>query len=162
MPFIGLSKPKEQTLAPLAKVGDAMPSVTYLTPHVFNLVLFLRHTGCPFAEAAVKQAVQLAANDARVGLTVVTHGERVIAEGWLEHIGAQGITHYHDADREEYGRWGVGFGGAGSLLHPMVAWHWARFLWRGIRNRSASGTRWQTQAMFLLNSEGVIVWRHIA
>ena len=162
MSFIGLHKPAEQRLAPALVAGDQAPQSTFLVQGEKQLVVFLRHTGCPFAEAMALSA-QAWCEAKQLPLLLVTHGDQFLAGPWLQRIGiSDGIAHVHDAQRTEYGKWGLGYAGWGSLLHPMMFVRLVKLLAQGIHNRTASGTRWQRQAVFLVGASGQIQWRHIA
>ncbi len=140
-----------------------MPSSVCIRARQTHLVVFLRHTGCPFAEALVRDAHKWCALQPGVVLILVTHGDSEAAEQWFSAMNLpRNFIHLHDAQREEYGRWGVGYAGWKSLLHPAMLTKLLALLGRGIRNRSASGTRWQKQAVFLVNGRRRIQWCHVA
>ena len=126
-----------------------------------SLLVFVRHTGCPFAERDIKRVSGWAAENSEVHVVVVTHGDEALRDAWLADIGgAEGLTFYHDPERHLYGQAGLGFCAAShfmglpSLLGVMRLWQ------EGIRNRSASGTRWQ-RAGVLLVEDGKLIWRYI-
>lgn len=126
-----------------------------------SVLVFVRHIGCPFAERDIKRVSGWAAENPEVHVVVVTHGDEALRDVWLEDIGgAEGLTFYHDPDRRLYGQAGLGFStashfmGLPSLLGVMHLWR------EGIRNRSASGTRWQRAGVLLLE-DGKLIWRHI-
>lgn len=161
MPFIGLSKPPQQPLGPHLNVGDQAPSLNSLERGKLNLVAFLRHTGCPFAEYAVKQLSALAEQNPELNVIAILHGDADVAYQWLERIGASTkLQVILDEQRRLYGSWGIGYVKTRTLLHPAVLPRLLVLLAKGIRNRDASGTRWQEQGFFLVDSEGSILWQH--
>ena len=161
MPFIGLSKPQEQALNVQLRVGDEVPTCfEFDSNKSYRLVAFLRHTGCPFAEHTVKRLRDWSRKREQVDTFIVSHGQLSNTQDWLTSIGGLGnLQLVVDPRRELYGRWGVGFSdlrhfmGLRSLLGAM------RLVPKGIRNRSASGTRWQKAAMFAATSSELL-WVH--
>ena len=161
MASIWLRRPPEQTLAAPVQVGQRVPSSPDLaatTP--WRLVAFVRHVGCPFAEHTVKVLRVWAEAHPDVTVFVVSHGDPASTHAWLDAIGGAGrIRLVIDPTRGLHGQWGVGyarlwhFAGPRSLLGVMRLWT------QGIHNRSASGTRWQRAATFLIGGDRV-VWRH--
>ena len=161
--MIGLIKPRMQTVRAQIELGEIPPPELFLSPKRKNVVCFLRHTGCPFAEELCKQASSIAEANPEINVTVVAHGEEPIARAWFNEIKlAPSITALVDPDRERYGRWGLGYCDASELINPKVLWRVGSLLLAGIRNRKASGTRWQRQAVFVVDKDGRVAWRHIA
>jgi len=125
------------------------------------MVAFLRHVGCPFAELTVKRLRSWAAQHPTVAVFVVNHGDHATTQQWLQQIGGLGrLQLIQDPERQLYAQWGLGyssfwhFAGLPSVLGVM------RLTLQGIRNRDASGTRWQRSGMFLIKDDKV-VWQHI-
>jgi hypothetical protein len=146
----------------MPQVGQAAPSTPALaSAHPWRLVAFIRHGGCPFAEHTVKRLRAWAAAHPQVAVAVVSHGAQAPTQQWLAHIGgAEGLQWVHCPQRATHAQWGVGYSGLWHFAGPrslagVVA------LWRqGMRNRTATGTRWQRAAMFLVQG-GTVVWRHV-
>lgn len=162
MGSIWLSKPKEQWVDSPVEIGDV---ARHLPPGsgaaALQLLVFLRHVGCPFAEQAVRECRAWAARHPLVDVCVISHGDVEKTAAWLAAIGGIGRARVHvDEDRILHGQWGIGyapflhFGGAQSLWGVMKLWP------HGVRNRSASGTRWQRSAMFLIR-QGRVRWLHV-
>jgi len=163
MPFIGLSKPAEQTLKPMPSVGDKVPASLWLKKGSINIVAFLRHTGCPFAEQMIKHLADLAVSYPNINVVAVSHGNKKVTLDWLKGFGlTSNLQTIFDEPRIQYGEWGVGYGTFKQFLNPMMTVNLIRLWGRGIRNREASGTRWQQQAVFLVDPEGGLMYRHIA
>lgn len=126
-----------------------------------QLVAFIRHVGCPFAERDVRALRCWAVANSKVSVYLVSHGSEVATMQWLRSIGGAGdLEVVIDESRELYGAWGLGYSnvlhfmGRRSLLGVMSLW------FSGIHNRSASGTRWQQAGAFLIKN-GHVVWRYI-
>jgi hypothetical protein len=161
MASIWLSRPPAPPLSPPVRTGQIAPhSELFQSTARLRVVAFLRHTGCPFAENTVKQLRPWADQHRQVAVFVVCHGDAALTEGWIQAIGGLGRLHLvTDPQQELYAQWGVGyasfwhFGGLPSLLGVVALWT------KGIRNRGATGTRWQKAAMFLLDGDRV-AWSH--
>lgn len=162
MGFIGLSKPTQQKVSNSLELGDLAPASRLgLTDSAFSLVAFLRHTGCPFAEATVKQLSECADKYPEIGIHLVCHGKEEIAKTWIEKFNLSPKLNFKvDSDRELYGSFGLGYSSTIHLMHPKVLWGVAKLLPKGIRNRSASGTRWQKAGSFILDRSNKVVWKH--
>lgn len=161
MPFIGLSKPPEQTLSSTLHVGSRAPESSFLKPDCDNLIVFLRHTGCPFAEAALKLLSDYSKTYPEINCCAVFHGEKIISEQWISAFNlSSDLTFIFDEQREHYGKWGVGYSEASHLVNPMMLVNLIKLALKGIRNREASGTRWQQQAAFVVDENGTVRWFH--
>ncbi len=164
MSFIGLRKPPEQTVGPELQVGDSAPYMSAMLPDKAQyLVAFIRHVGCPFAERTVRQLRELAGQFPELQCIVVSHGDPQTTRRWLQAIGgAEGLTLVIDEAREHYGAFGIGYSGAAHFLGPATLMGVLGLLGRGMRNRIASGTRWQKSATFLLDASRTVIWCHTA
>lgn len=163
MPTIGLSKPPQQAVANALAVNQRAPTTAldaYLADQTKpTLIAFLRHTGCPFAEATVKTLRQDIALNPKFNALIVTHGDHNVATSWLEAIGGTGkLQWFHDPEREVYGQWGLGYTGIGHMLGLPVFKSIRQLRKQGISNRDASGTRWQTAGAFLVDQNRTILW----
>lgn len=164
MATIGLRRPREQAVAAGPAVGDPLPVAATLprSQRDFRLVAFLRHVGCPFAEATVKELRDLGDRDPRVEVVFVSHGDAGTTSAWLREIGGCGSARWiDDPSREAYGRCGLGYSGAAHFLGLASLGGAIALRRRGIRNRVASGTRWQRAGAFLVDREGLVRWRHV-
>lgn len=154
-------KPKTLETAAPPELGAKVPALSALRPGRPAVVGFLRHVGCPFAEATVRQMSKLAAEHPAIDFIAVTHSREEPSRSWCNAFGgAPGIQIVPDPDRARYAAWGVGlsdrthFAGSDSLTAL------GRLLDEGIHNRWASGNRWQAAATFAVDPAGVLRWRH--
>ncbi|HSS02853.1 MAG TPA: AhpC/TSA family protein [Kofleriaceae bacterium] len=154
-------RPKPRDTAAPPAVGARAPDLPGLHPGRAAVVGFLRHVGCPFAEATVRQMTTLAAAHPAIDFLAVTHSDEKPSRRWCDAFGgAPGVQLIPDADRAHYARWGVGlsdrehFAGKNSLAAV------GRLLDEGIHNRWASGNRWQAAATFAIDPSGIVRWRH--
>ena len=164
MSFIGLRKPPEQPVAPALGPGGSAPFLDAMLPDKNGyLVAFIRHVGCPFAEKTVRQLRRLSKSHPELQFIVVSHGDPQTTRRWLTAIGgAAGLTLVIDESRKHYGAYGLGYSGPGHFLGPATWLGLLAALGRGMRNRVASGTRWQPSATFLLDASRTVLWRHVA
>lgn len=149
-----------ETAAP-PEIGGPAPALPALRPGHPAVVAFLRHVGCPFAEATVRQMAALAASRPGIDFLAVTHSAEDRSRRWCDAFGGTGrVQIVADPGRGRYAAWGVGlsdrkhFAGADSLAAL------GRLLDEGIHNRWASGNRWQPAATFAIDASGVVRWRH--
>jgi len=154
-------RPRPRETAPPLEVGGRVPELPARTPGRPAIVAFLRHVGCPFAEATVRQMAALASTHPRVEFIAVTHSDDRPTQRWCDAFGgAPGVKLVPDPDRALYAAWGVGlsdrkhFAGSQSLAAVR------RLLDEGIHNRWASGNRWQAAATFAVDLTGTVRWRH--
>jgi hypothetical protein len=162
MAFIYLTRPKQQGVSGTLKVGDPAPDLANIELS-FNttLIVFLRHVGCPFAENTVKQVRNWSATHSDTKIAIVSHGDEISTMNWLQSIGGQGpATLIIDESRTEYGHWGLGYSGLMHFMGPASLSSVVRLIFKGIINRSASGTRFQKSGMFLVKHK-MIVWCHV-
>ena len=153
-------KPRAREVARPLELGDEVPALPARrsTPAI---VAFLRHVGCPFAEATVRRMVALAPRHPAVDFIAVTHSREAPSRRWCDAFGGSaGVRLVSDPERAQYAAWGVGlsdgrhFAGSASLasLRALID--------EGIHNRWASGNRWQAAATFGVDSGGHLRWRH--
>lgn len=163
MAVIGLRKPPEQRVAAEPSVGDILPAATaFSSDRPWRCIVFLRHVGCPFAEKTVKALRDLSRDEPRVQVFFVGHGDATTTAAWLREIGGAGSARWiDDPSRENYGACGLGYSTASHFL-GLTSLSGAVALRRdGIRNRIASGTRWQKAGAFLVDRDGRIRWKHV-
>jgi AhpC/TSA antioxidant enzyme len=126
------------------------------------VVAFLRHTGCPFAEATMRQLREAAGRAAELEWVAVSHAPREATERWCRAIGgAHGVALVSDPSRRTYAAWGLGLTPLGHFLGARSLAAVARLAGAGIRNRHPHGTRWQSAGTFVLDAGGVVRWRHL-
>lgn len=164
MAMIGLRKPRQQRLAVQPEVGELLPVAASLprSASPFRVFVFLRHVGCPFAEKTVKDLRYLGESDPRVEVVFVSHGDEETTAKWLEAIGGPaGARWIDDPLRQHYGNSGLGYSRAAHFLGRASLSAALALRSEGIRNRSASGTRWQQAGAFLVSGDGRVVWKHV-
>jgi hypothetical protein len=139
-------------------VGDGRPVV----------VLFLRHTGCPFAEATVIAAREAAAQQPDVDFVAVSHASEDSTDTWCGEIGgADRVRVVSDPSRVCYAAWGLDspFGltkdDLAYLFSADVRAAVKGLRSRGIVNRDPTGSRWQRSGSFAVDGTGIIRWRHL-
>jgi hypothetical protein len=162
MASIWFSRPRSQAISALVKVGQAAPNSPALSsPSQLRVVAFIRHVGCPFAENAVKQLRAWAVQHPQVAVFVVSHASEEATSAWCHTIGGKGgLRFVIDTQRELHAQWGVGFSNFWHFAGPSSLFGVVALLGKGMRNRSAAGTRWQRAAMFLIDGNDV-VWAHV-
>jgi peroxiredoxin len=143
------------------RTGDPAPTLALSDRELRTAVIaFLRHAGCPFAEATARDLVTAAQAHPDVQWVAVTHAAQEPTDRWCDAVGLRGVHVVADPDRSLYATWGVGptglrhFAGARSLRAVATL---AR---TGIRNRHPVGSRWQGAATFAVDGEGFIRLAH--
>lgn len=157
-------RPADLDTAPLPRVGEpapAAPGPPWEKPG--QVICFLRHAGCPFAESTFRRLRDEHKRHPAVTAVAVGHAPPQPAQAWRSRIGgAEGVVCIDDPSRSTYAAWGLGltnakhFSGADSLRGV------ASLLGQGIRNRHASGTRWQGAGTFAVDGRGIVRWVHVA
>lgn len=143
-------------------IGDAAPELPVApAPGQPAIVAFLRHTGCPFAEATLRALRDRAAGSG-VQWLAVSHAPADSTQRWLDGIGgAGGVQVVSDPSRVSYAAWGLGQTSVGHFLGRRSLGAAASLARTGIRNSHPTGTRWQSAGTFALDAEGVVRWRHL-
>jgi hypothetical protein len=127
------------------------------------VIAFLRHTGCPFAEATM-HALRDAAAEARddVALIGISHAPAGATLRWCEAVGgSDGVQMLLDPERTFYASWGLGRSSLGHFMGRRSLGEVRGLARRGIRNRHPHGTRWQQAGTFAVDASGVVRWRHL-
>ena len=156
-------RPPDLHIAPVPEVGEPAPDPPGPPWEGKGQVLcFLRHAGCPFAEATFKALRDLHRSNPDVTAVAVGHAPPQPSVAWRSRIGgAEGVVCVDDPSRNTYATWGLGltsrshFAGADSLRGV------GNLFGQGIRNRHPSGTRWQSAGTFAVDGGGVVRWVHI-
>lgn len=126
------------------------------------VVAFLRHTGCPFAEATARAVRDTAAAHPEIDWAIVSHARTEPTARWRDAIGGlPSVRVLIDADRVHYATWGLGRSRLGHFMGRRSLADVARLAREGIRNRHPDGTRWQTAGTFAVDEDGVVRWRHV-
>lgn len=155
--------PEPLAAAPPPLPGEPAPPLPYdAGAGRAGVIAFLRHTGCPFAEATAQALRAAAADRPEVAWIAVSHAPADATERWCDAVGGLGEVHVVvDETRSSYAAWGLG---RSSLTHFMGRRSLvgvARLARRGIRNRLPDGSRWQQAGTFAVNGEGTVRWRHL-
>jgi AhpC/TSA antioxidant enzyme len=151
---------------PLASVpgpGDPAPDLpTELQPDRAAIVAFLRHTGCPFAEATMRMLRDAGAAAPEIDWIAVSHAPDPDTRRWCETVGGSGsVRVLSDPSRAAYAAWGLGRTSLSHFLGRRSLTAVAEQARAGIRNSHPSGTRWQSAGTFALDAQHVVRWRQI-
>ena len=126
------------------------------------VIAFLRHTGCPFAEATLLALRDAAAANPQIDWIAISHAGPEATKRWSDAIGGHGeVEILLDVDRRCYAAWGLGRSSLGHFLGRRSLSEVARLARRGIRNRHPEGTRWQQAGTFAVDASDVVRWRHL-
>jgi hypothetical protein len=143
--------------------GDSAPALpAALEPGRPAIVAFLRHTGCPFAEATMRALRDAAAASPAIAWIAVSHAPSDATDRWCSAIGGPGdVRVVSDPSRQAYARWGLGRTDVSHFLGRRSLRQVAKLARNGIRNRHPHGTRWQSAGTFALDGEATVRWRHL-
>lgn len=156
-------RPAPVTTAPVPRVGEPAPDPPGPPwSEGGQVICFLRHAGCPFAEATLKELREARRRHPGATAVAVGHAAPQASALWRSKIGgSEGVVCVDDPSRRLYGEWGLGltdaqhFAGLDSLRSA------GRLIGSGIRNRHPSGSRWQGGGSFAVDSGGIVRWRHL-
>jgi hypothetical protein len=156
-------RPPQLLLGTVPAAGDRPPELPVAPGEPGPvLVAFLRHTGCPFAEATMRQLRDAAASADSVRWIAVSHASPEATDRWCRAVGGAGdVELVSDPSRRLYAAWGLGRTTLGHFLGRRSLTAVAELGRQGIRNRHPSGTRWQSAGTFALDREGIVRWRHL-
>lgn len=156
-----LRRPSRGPALVTLQVGDRAPTLRGREIEGRAVVVFVRHVGCPFAEATVDRLRDAASAEPGIGWWLVSHVAAEPTEVWLREIGGQrGFAVVADPGLEEYMRWGVGPSGWRHFLGLRSLRGVAALRRRGIVNRAPAGSRWQRAGAFAVTAGGVVAWVH--
>jgi hypothetical protein len=154
-------KPKSLDTARSPELGEPAPALPGVRAGRPAVVGFLRHVGCPFAEATLREMTTLAAAHPEVDFIAVTHSDEAPSQRWCDAFGGAGAVRIvPDPERARYAAWGVGLSDRRHFAGPESLAALRRLLDRGIHNRWARGNRWQAAASFAIDAAGMVRWRH--
>jgi len=145
------------------RLGDPAPALPLtLEPGRPAVVAFLRHTGCPFAEATLRAMRDAAAAASELQWVAVSHAPADATDRWCHGFGGSGgVQVVSDSSRKSYAAWGLGQTNVSHFMGRRSLGAVGRLARHGIRNTHPSGTRWQSAGTFALDREGVVRWRHL-
>lgn len=85
------------------------------------VVIFLRHTGCPFAEKTFIEARRLANKFPRLSFILISHASKAATDRWVSQVGGLwAMSLIIDTEREIYAAWGLGVSTTYHLLNPWT------------------------------------------
>lgn len=126
------------------------------------MIAFLRHTGCPFAEATMRAMREQSEARADVEWVAVSHADAQPTHSWCESVGGRGrVQVLIDPERVFYATWGLGRSSLSHFMGRRSLSEVKRLAAHGIRNRHPHGTRWQQAGTFAVDASGTVRWRHI-
>jgi hypothetical protein len=126
------------------------------------VVAFLRHTGCPFAEATARRLRDEAERHPGLDWIAVSHSPTLATARWRDEVGGlDGVRLLIDDSRVHYATWGLGRSSLAHFMGRRSLGEVAKLARQGIRNRHPHGTRWQQAGAFAVDAEGIVRWRHL-
>jgi len=126
------------------------------------VVAFLRHTGCPFAEATARLLREAAEAEPAIDWVAVSHAPVLATARWVDAIGGIGdVRILVDPQRLSYATWGLSRSSLRHFMGRRSLAEVARLARTGIRNRHPDGTRWQRAGTFAVDESGIVRWRHL-
>jgi hypothetical protein len=143
--------------------GEAAASLPVrLEPGQPTVVAFLRHTGCPFAEATMRMLRTAAADTPSIRWIAISHSPQQAADRWCRAVGgAGGVQLVNDPGRHTYAAWGLGRTSLGHFMGRRSLASVVLLARQGVRNRHPHGTRWQSAGTFAVDGQGIVRWRHL-
>ena len=126
------------------------------------VVTFLRHVGCPFAEATIRAMSAEAERHPEVAFIAVSHAPLEATDRWCAAVGvSRHVRLVIDESRTLYGAWGIGRTSLAHFMGRRSLRAVAALARDGVRNRHPVGTRWQRAGTFAVDATGSITWRHV-
>jgi hypothetical protein len=155
--------PRALPLASVPEPGQPAPPLPLaLEPGRPAVVAFLRHTGCPFAEATLRMLRTAAAASPEIAWIAISHATPEATERWCDAVGGcGGVRVVSEPSRHSYADWGLGRTSLAHFLGRRSLSAVADHARRGIRNRHPHGTRWQSAGTFALDGQSDVRWRHV-
>lgn len=157
-------RPAPVSVQPAPVVGSNAPDTVEipLERERPQVIAFLRHVGCPFAEVTLQQLRQYSLSHPSIDFVAVSHASEQPTTSWCQACGGTGRVRFvYDEGRTLYAAWGLGLTSAGHFLGRHSLSGVLSLARQGIRNRHPSGTRWQTAGTFAVDGQGIVRWRHV-
>lgn len=157
-------RPTPIRVQPAPGVGERAPDTVALpnAPDRPRVIAFLRHVGCPFAEATLQQLRACSLAYPAIEFVAVSHAYDQPTTAWCLACGGTGsVRVLSDEGRTLYAAWGLGLTTARHFLGRRSLAGVLRLARQGVRNRHPSGTRWQTAGTFAIDTQGIVRWRHL-
>ncbi|OWO98015.1 hypothetical protein B2J93_8240 [Marssonina coronariae] len=123
-----------------------------------TIVVFLRHTGCPFAEKTFLELRRIANKYPDLHCVAISHASQAATDRWVTSIGgAWAVQVIIDEAREVYASWGLGVSTTYHLLNP-----WTQMAARKLgtneniwgREVDPSANRWQVGGCWATDQSG--------
>jgi peroxiredoxin len=159
-----LLRPPALQTAPAPAIGDRAPALALVAAQSGRprVVAFLRHAGCPFAEATFRCMRERAGDAPDLDWIAVSQASTTGTQRWCERVGGPGsVQLVSDEQRAAYAAWGLERSALSHFLGARSLAAVLREARRGIRNTRAEGTRWQAAGTFAVDAQGVVRWRHL-
>ncbi|HEV3230041.1 MAG TPA: AhpC/TSA family protein [Solirubrobacteraceae bacterium] len=155
--------PRPTAVAEVPRPGQKAPPLDRALGGRPLVVAFLRHVGCPFAEATFSELSQRAAGEDHVHFIAVSHASPAATREWCSAVagGPGAVELVFDEQRSIYAAWGLGRSSLAHFMGTRSLRAVADLGRKGVRNRHPSGTRWQTAGTFAVDAAGVIRWVHV-
>ncbi|KAI9047075.1 hypothetical protein LZ554_009148 [Drepanopeziza brunnea f. sp. 'monogermtubi'] len=134
------------------QAGDGRPTI----------VVFLRHTGCPFAEKTFLELRRIANKYPDIHCVAISHASKAATDRWVAAIGgAWAVRVVLDEGREVYACWGLGVSTTYHLLNPWTQMAARRLgtnenIWG--REVDPSANRWQVGGCWAIDEMGFLKW----
>ncbi|PBP26613.1 hypothetical protein BUE80_DR002434 [Diplocarpon rosae] len=127
-----------------------------------TVVVFLRHTGCPFAEKTFLELRRIANKYPDLHCVAISHASKAATDKWVSSIGgAWAVKVIMDEAREVYASWGLGVSTTYHLLNPWTQMAARRLgtnenIWG--REVDPSANRWQVGGCWATDQMGSVRW----
>ncbi|RDW62141.1 hypothetical protein BP6252_11574 [Coleophoma cylindrospora] len=127
-----------------------------------TVVVFMRNTGCPFAEKTFIEMRRLANKYPDLSFLAVSHASKAATDRWVSSIGgAWAVQIIVDEEREVYAQWGLGISNTWYVLSPWTQWTQYKLgkeegVWG--REVDPSGNHWQIGGSWACDVMGTVRW----
>lgn len=150
-------------VGPVPRVGELAPAADGRLGGGPAVVVFLRHVGCPFAEATFLALHEQAGRTTGVRFVAVSHAPPEATAGWCQAVagGPGRVEVVIDDGRALYAAWGLGRSSLSHFLGARSLRGVVALSRQGIRNRHPVGTRWQSAGAFGVDGERVVRFVHV-
>ncbi|TVQ51610.1 MAG: AhpC/TSA family protein [Phycisphaerales bacterium] len=143
-----------------AQTGESLLSLTESQP---RMVVFLRHTGCPFChETAAEVAARRERIEARgVGIVFVHQSTESEARTFFEKYGLEDLPRISDPERNLYRAFNLKRGNIWQIGGPKVWWRSMAALFKGHRVGRVAGDPFQMPGVFIVDHGRIVsAFRH--
>lgn len=156
----------------LPQPGDRAPELLdenwTTAPH---LVAFVRHCGCPFAQAEVESLGRALKAHPNVRIVIVAHSAEDVVQDWFDRVGksnfpseAKDVRLVADPKFQIYANWGIGQMGYSGMLNTDMIKNLRALASQGIKNtQTGEGSyRWQNSGGFAVDHGGKVQYAKLA